>query len=1011
MNFEKSFKIFFATVVFTAFFFSCSGGSPTTSNTNGSSNPAVTLTNIIITPANPNVTVLMTANLTATGTYSDNTTADITSTVTWSSSNTAVVSVNAGVATGNALGSANISATSDNITSNVVSLSVNAPALVSIAITPSNPTVTVLMSVNLSATGTYENNTTADITSTVAWSSTNTTVTSINNGVATGNAAGAANITASLNAITSPAATITVTAATLTGITISPTAPSVAKGFTQQFSAQGAFNNGTTGNLTASVTWSSSNTTVSTINASGLASTSGQGTSNITASSSGVTSNTAILTVTAPVLASIAITPNNTTVALGTTQQFSASGTMSDGAAATALQLGTVTWSSATAANATISAAGLASVPNNANVGGTSLITASAGGMTANSTLTVGPATTISIAISSVTGTYTCPGLATAQVYSFGVPNGCSYALQATGSFSDGTTGLIANGTWTSSTAAATVTQTGVVTAALTGGANITVSSGGVISPNYGISVIAPIQVSVSVSVSTTTPYTRDTIFATAMSNLSDGTTQACASPFFSYSPASSNVLFVQNTATGNTLADNPGTATIDASCLGMTGSSSPITPVISKIWMSGSNTMDAVGVYGTKGTAAAANVPGARQSGASWYDSVGGNLWMFGGAKCAMTCSAYYNDLWKYNIASGQWTWVNGSNAGDAAGVYGTKGTAAATNVPGARYSAAYWFDGSNLWLMGGYGWDGSATPLFGHLNDLWKYNLVSGQWTWVSGSSVPLASGVYGTKGAAAAANTPGARSNAAYWYDAAGGNLMLFGGYGCDNTATCTAPTKGYLNDLWKFNIVAGQWTWMDGSNVKNVSGVYGTKGTLGAGNYPGARVGASSGVDVNGNVFLFGGLGYDSAGTNGLLNDGWADNGGSWIWMTGSNIAPAGGGGTYGTMGTFSTLNSPPSRSGSIGVGNGTIFYLYSGASYLSDLWKYDSLAGWMWLGTGATAPNYGTLGVVAFTNDPGARVSSSSWIDSTGNIWIFGGSFYNTGTATWGSLNDLWKISP
>ena len=1009
MNFMKSFQTFLAPVVFTTLLFSCSGGNTSTAISNGSSNPAVTLTGITITPFNPTVVVLMTVNLTATGTYSDGTTADITSTVAWNSSNTTVASVNAGVVTGNTLGSANISATSDNITSNSVILSVNAPALLSITITPTNPTVTVLMTANLTATGTYENSTTADITSTVTWSSSNSAIASVIAGVITGNSAGTANITASLNGASSLNTVVTVTAATLTGITISPTAPSVAKGITQQFSAQGTFNNGTTGNITTSVTWNSSNTAIATLNASGLATTTGQGTTNITASLSGATSNIAVLTVTAPVLTSIAVTPANPNVPRGTTQQFSASGTMSDGTTATALQLGAVTWTSATTANATINATGLASVPNNATIGGASIITASAGGKTSNTTLTVAPATLLSIAITSLTGSYTCPGLAAAQTYSIGLPKGCSYALQATGTWSDATTGLITNGTWASSSTAATVTQTGVVTAALTGGTNITVSSSGVTSPNFGISVIAPVQVSVSVSVSTTTPYTRTTILATAMSNLSDGTSQACAAPFFSYSPASSSVLFVQNTATGDTLADNPGTATIDASCLGMTGSSAPITPVISKIWMSGSNTMDAVGVYGTKGTAAATNVPGARQSGASWYDSVGGNLWMFGGAKCAMTCSAFYNDLWKYNIASGQWTWVNGSNAAGAAGVYGTKGTAAATNVPGARSGAAYWFDGSNLWLLGGYGFDGSATPVLGHLNDLWKYNLASGQWTWVNGSSVPLASGVYGTKGTAAAANTPGARGSAAYWYDSAGGNLMLFGGYGCDNTATCTALTQGYLNDLWKFNIVAGQWTWIDGSNVKNASGVYGTKGTFGAGNYPGARTGASSGVDVNGNVFLFGGWGYDSAGTSGTLNDGWADNGGSWIWMSGSNTV--GGLGTGATMGTFSTLISPSFRNGAIGVSNGTTFYMYSGASSLSDLWKYDSLAGWMWLGTGPTTPNYGTLGVVALTNDPGARVSSSSWIDSTGNIWIFGGSYYNTGTATWGSLNDLWKISP
>jgi N-acetylneuraminic acid mutarotase len=134
---------------------------------------------------------------------------------------------------------------------------------------------------------------------------------------------------------------------------------------------------------------------------------------------------------------------------------------------------------------------------------------------------------------------------------------------------------------------------------------------------------------------------------------------------------------------------------------------------------------------------------------------------------------------------------------------------------------------------------------------------------WTWVSGSNTVNAQGDYGTLGVADPANVPGARSNAISWIDT-NGNLWLFGG---------SNQFKPQLNDLWKFNPAAKTWTWMSGSNVSNASGVYGKLGSASAGNVPGGRIGAVSWRDNSGNLWLFGGLGYDSKGTVGYLNDLW------------------------------------------------------------------------------------------------------------------------------------------
>lgn len=101
------------------------------------------------------------------------------------------------------------------------------------------------------------------------------------------------------------------------------------------------------------------------------------------------------------------------------------------------------------------------------------------------------------------------------------------------------------------------------------------------------------------------------------------------------------------------------------------------------------------------------------------------------------------------------------------------------------------------NLWLFGGEGFDSNSN--FANVNDLWKYNPSTNEWTWMSGNSNTSAgsvAGVYGKVGVPSAANVPGVRSSAASWTDK-NGNLWLWGGYGADS-----AGVPGYENDLWEY-----------------------------------------------------------------------------------------------------------------------------------------------------------------------------------------------------------------
>ena len=73
--------------------------------------------------------------------------------------------------------------------------------------------------------------------------------------------------------------------------------------------------------------------------------------------------------------------------------------------------------------------------------------------------------------------------------------------------------------------------------------------------------------------------------------------------------------------------------------------------------------------------------------------------------------------------------------------------------------------------------------------------------------------------------------------------------------------------------------------------------------------------------------------------------------------------------------------------------------------------------WTWMGgssavgrNGGQSGVYGTLGTAASTNDPGGRFGAVSWIDASGNPWLFGGDGYDS-TGAQGYLNDLWEFQP
>jgi hypothetical protein len=248
---------------------------------------AATLTSIVVTPAGITLPLGTTQQYSATGFFSDGSTFDLTSTATWQSS-TAAATVNAtGLVTAAAVGPTNISASQNGVTG-MTSLTVTGATLVSISITPVNPSISAGLSVQFTATGQFSDGSTANLTNNVTWQSSDNTVAVISaSGLATTFKAGAVTISAVYQGQFA-STTLTIMPPTLTKITVLPVGATIPLSGTLQYTAIGIFSNGTKQDITTQVAWSNNNNRVS-IDANGLATGTKKGKTMIRANLNGIT--------------------------------------------------------------------------------------------------------------------------------------------------------------------------------------------------------------------------------------------------------------------------------------------------------------------------------------------------------------------------------------------------------------------------------------------------------------------------------------------------------------------------------------------------------------------------------------------------------------------------------------------------------------------------------------------------------------------------------------------------
>ena len=380
---------------------------------------------------------------------------------------------------------------------------------------------------------------------TVSWSSSDATVAEVDaSGLATATGDGTAEITAA-SWTASGSATVTVAQA-VSGVTVAPAAVTLVAGDTLRLTAEATDANG---HPVAGVefTWESGDTSVATVDGSGLVTGVGAGEVEIAATTAGI-AGAAQLAVAASVPTSVAVAPDTVAFkALGDTARFAAEvrdqiGRVMAGA--------TVSWSSSDTTAATVDASGLATAAGD----GTATITAASGSASGSATVTVAPA---------VSGVTVVPAADTLVA-------GDTLRLRAEATDANGHRVAGVEFTWESGdTLVATVDGSGLVTGVGAGEVEIAATTAG---------IAGAAQLAVAASVPTSVAVAPDTVALAALGDTArfaaevrDQIGRVMAGATVSWSSSDATVAEVD--ASGLATATGDGTAEITAASWTASGS------------------------------------------------------------------------------------------------------------------------------------------------------------------------------------------------------------------------------------------------------------------------------------------------------------------------------------------------------------------------------------------------------------------------------------------------------
>lgn len=344
--------------------------------------------------------------------------------------------------------------------------------------------------------------------------------------------------------------------------------------------------------------------------------------------------------------------------------------------------------------------------------------------------------------------------------------------------------------------------------------------------------------------------------------------------------------------------------------------------------WMKGpQGNSNQMGNYGVQGVSSPLNEPPARSWGANSWTAPNGDLYLFGGSSMTV-----YNDLWKYNIATNEWTWEKGDNTFVAIpSIFGTKGVPLATNEIGSKSECkSGWVFNNKLWNFGG------SDANFGDpSNQLWSYDLATKIWTWESGSNTSPYPGNYGPLNVPSTSYLPSGRWSYTKWKNK-NDEFLIFGGGG--------NFTFDEMNDFWSFNPTTKEWTWLGGSQTARPPGNYGPLCQADVNYVPLGRIENQTAQSVSNCASAFWTFGGINNWAGFCYNDLWIfdSDAKKWTLVSGSNTAnPID---VYGTKGTAAVSNVIGGRGGtSVWSDANQNLWVFGGVASnfgaYADLWKF------------------------------------------------------------------------
>lgn len=376
-------------------------------------------------------------------------------------------------------------------------------------------------------------------------------------------------------------------------------------------------------------------------------------------------------------------------------------------------------------------------------------------------------------------------------------------------------------------------------------------------------------------------------------------------------------------------------------------------------------------------------------------------------------TSNTDYKGLWVFNTTLKQWKCIDeGFSIANTVNsiVQGIKGVASASNFPGRREKSQTWIDNSgNLWLFSGIVTNATIQPD----SDLWKYDITTNMWTWVSGE-FNNTTGNYVDFGIASDISFPKTRYGGFCWTDDSN-NLWLFSG----DTNYGSNDQYNNIDDVWKYNIDTNKWTWMKGinPNINDYSNaVIGTLGVESPTNTPGGyRMYEGSVWKTNDNyVYLRGNLLYL-----------WRYNMNTNSWTLINNNSST----NYGVQNIENITNTPPITQKAITwVDTNNNLWMFGGCyDYIGNtgpkmnyntLWKFNTLTNkWVWMK--GKNPNtiltsflknhpgyYGIKGVENSLSLPMSRNKGINWIQNN-NLYLGYGNNYIDSEK---KMLDLWEFN-